>query len=79
VFGVFGVFGCYVAARLAPARPLAHALVLGGIGVVLSTIGAVGMWEAGPAWYSLAIIGIALPSAWLGGVWRERQLGTARA
>ena len=76
---MFGVFGCYVAARLAPARPLAHALGLGGIGGVLSTIGAVVMWEAGPAWYSLAIIGIALRSAWLGGVWRERQLGTARA
>jgi hypothetical protein len=25
------------------------------------------MWEAGPAWYSLAVIGIALPCAWVGG------------
>lgn len=64
---VYGVLGCYIAARLAPDRPMRHALVLGVVGVVLSTAGAVAMWEAGPAWYSLAVIGIALPCAWVGG------------
>jgi hypothetical protein len=41
---------------------------------VLGTIGAVVMWDAGPAWYSIAIILIALPCAWVGGtlVARER-------
>jgi uncharacterized membrane protein HdeD (DUF308 family) len=71
----YGVLGCYVAARLAPARPLAHALTLGAIGVVLSTIGAACMWDAGPSWYSLAVIAIALPCAWVGGMLRARQLG----
>jgi hypothetical protein len=70
----YGVLGCYITARLAPSRPLWHALVLGGIGTLLSTIGAVVMWDAGPAWYSLAIIAISLPCAWVGGRWRERQL-----
>ena len=64
---VYGVLGCYIAARLAPDRPMRHALALGVVGVVLSTAGAVAMWEAGPAWYSLAVIGIALPCAWVGG------------
>jgi hypothetical protein len=64
---VYGVLGCYIAARLAPDRPMRHALVLGVVGVVLSTAGAVAMWEAGPAWYSLAVIGTALPCAWVGG------------
>ena len=31
---VFDVFGCYLTARLAPARPMLHAMVLGGIGLV---------------------------------------------
>jgi hypothetical protein len=41
---------------------------------VNSAIGAVVMWDAGPAWYSIAIILIALPCAWVGGtlVARER-------
>ena len=64
---VYGVLGCYVAARLAPDRPMRHAMALGVVGVVLSTAGAVAMWKAGPAWYSLAVIAISLPCAWVGG------------
>jgi hypothetical protein len=33
-------------ARLAPSKPLAHALALGGIGVVLSVLGAIAMWPS---------------------------------
>jgi hypothetical protein len=44
-----------------------HALVLGSIGLVLSIAGAVAMWDAGPAWYPLALAASALPCAWLGG------------
>jgi hypothetical protein len=64
---VYGVVGGYITARLAPNRPMQHALVLGAIGLVLSIVGAVVMWDAGPAWYSLAIIAIAMPCAWAGG------------
>ena len=63
----FNVGGSYVAARLAPARPMRHALALGALGVVLATVGAIAMWDRGPAWYSLANIAVALPCAWLGG------------
>jgi hypothetical protein len=64
---VYGVVGSYITAWLAPDRPMQHALVLGAIGLVLSIVGAVAMWDAGPAWYSLAIIAIAMPCAWAGG------------
>jgi hypothetical protein len=60
---VFGVIGGYVAARLAPDHPLRHALALGGVGVVLSTAGAIALGEYGPAWYSIAIIAICVPCA----------------
>jgi hypothetical protein len=59
--------GCYVAGRLAPAEPLRHALLLGALGVVLATLGAVVMWDCGPAWYSLGNIAVALPCALAGG------------
>jgi hypothetical protein len=60
------IAGGYVTARLAPSNPTTHALALGAIGVVLSIAGAIAMWEAGPAWFSLSLIAIALPCSWLG-------------
>jgi len=63
----FNVGGSYVTARLAPARPLRHALALGVTGTVIATAGAIAMWSSGPAWYSLANIVFALPCAWVGG------------
>jgi hypothetical protein len=65
---VYGVVGCYVTARLAPDRPMQHALILGAVGVLVSVAGAVATWgkgpEFGPAWYPLAIIAISMPCAW---------------
>ena len=55
---VISVVGCYIAARLAPDDPMRHALILGGIGVALSLIG----------WNPLALVIIALPCAWTGGL-----------
>jgi hypothetical protein len=65
---VYDVFGCYLTARLAPRAPMLHALILGGIGTVLATLGAIGMWNFGPNWYPVLLAASALPSAWLGGV-----------
>ena len=62
----FGVLGCYVTARLAPGRPMRHAMVLGGIGTVMATAGALAFWDFGPAWYSIVIIAISIPCAWAG-------------
>ena len=74
---VFGIAAGYVTARLAPDQPMRHALVLGAIGVLLSTAGAAAMWEFGPGWYSLAIIAIALPCSWAGARLRAAQLRQA--
>jgi hypothetical protein len=75
---VFGVAGCYLAARLAPDRPMAHALVLGTLGVAVSLVGTVATWnkgpEFGPKWYPLALVATALPCAWAGGRLRDVQL-----
>jgi hypothetical protein len=75
---VYSVAGGYLTARLAPARPLAHALALGVVGLVLSIAGVAANWNAGPEfgpkWYGIALVVTALPTAWLGGKLRERQL-----
>src|SRR5262245_9960833 len=65
---VYGVAGCYIAARLAPNRPMGHAVALGIIGVALGIVGEVATWdhgpEFGPRWYPIAIFAIPLPCAW---------------
>lgn len=68
---VYAVLGSYIAARFAPHSPMRHALILGGIGLVLSAAGgfaAMTMADLGPKWYPIAIALTALPCAWLGGV-----------
>jgi hypothetical protein len=64
-----GVLGCWIAARLAPSRPMRHALILGGIGVLLSLAGVVASLTAdlGPIWYPIALVVVTPPAAWLGG------------
>jgi hypothetical protein len=68
---VYSILGCYLAARLAPHQPMKHALLLGAIGVVMSTLGAVATWsegpEFGPKWYPISLIFVAIPCAWCGG------------
>ena len=70
---VYDVAGCYLTARLAPVRPMWHALVLGTLGLCLSIMGAVALWDAGPAWYPLGLAASALPCAWLGGYLGQRR------
>ena len=74
---VYDTFGCYLAARLAPRNPMRHALVLGGIGFVLSSLGgaAAVMQDMGPAWFPTLLALSSLPSAWLGGWLAERGRG----
>ena len=64
---VYSVAGSYLAARLAPNRPMGHALALGVVGLVVSIAGAIIMREAGPAWYPIALVVLAMPCAWVGG------------
>jgi hypothetical protein len=68
---IYSIAGSYIAARLAPSRPMGHALALGVLGLIASTAGAIATWNGGPAyqpkWYPLALIALALPGAWVGG------------
>ncbi len=68
---VYGIASSYVTAWLAPSRPMTHALVLGFLGLAANVLGTVSTWNKGPAfgphWYPVALIVLALPTAWIGG------------
>ncbi len=69
---IYGIIGGMTAAHLASSRPIAHSLVLGFLGLLASLGGAASMWGAGPNWYPVALVVLALPAAWLGGVLHAR-------
>jgi hypothetical protein len=75
---LYGVFSSYLIARLAPDRPMQHALVGGVIGLVVSFIGAAATWNKGPAfgphWYPRSLVVLAMPQAWAGGKLYETEL-----
>jgi hypothetical protein len=72
---LFATLGCWVTARLAPARPMRHALILGALGLAFNVAGSIAMWHTAPVWYHVVGLGLTLPAAWLGGWIRERQVG----
>jgi hypothetical protein len=80
---LYGIAGAYVTARLAPSRPMLHAMILGGLGLSVSIAGTVVAWDKGPdfgpKWYPIALCVLALPQTWLGARLRLAQLNTQPA
>jgi hypothetical protein len=68
---VYNILGSYVAARLAPYRPMWHAMVLGVVGLIVGLVGAAVTWNAqpplGPHWYAVVVALISIPCAWIAG------------
>src|SRR6476469_48435 len=66
---IYGIVGAYVIARLAPNRPMGHALLAG-------VLGAAAIWNSteGQHWYPIALALTTLPTAWIGGKLRLLQL-----
>jgi hypothetical protein len=66
---VISVAGAGLTARLAPRKPLKHAMILGYVGIGLGLIGVVATWNMGlgPKWYPIALVVLAVPQCWAGG------------
>src|SRR5262245_36712805 len=66
---VIGIAGAWLTARLAPDKPMKHAMILGGVGVVLGLVGVLTTWNMGlgPRWYPIALALLAIPQCWVGG------------
>lgn len=70
---VYAIAGCYLAAWLAPSRPMRHALILGVLGLAFNVVTGLGMRGQVPDWYIAAGIVLTMPYAWIGGRLREGQ------
>jgi hypothetical protein len=72
---VYTILGGYLTARLAPRAPMRHVWILGGIGFVFATVGAIVAipMKLGPSWYPIALAATALPFTWIGGALQQRR------
>jgi membrane glycosyltransferase len=75
---LFAITGCWLAAWLAPDRPMRHALILGVLGLAFNLMGAVATWGQRPAWSTVLNLALVMPYAWIGGRLREMQLERGR-
>lgn len=66
---IYTVAGGYITAALAPNPPMRYVMILGLIGLVVSTLAAIATipMKLGPAWYPISLAVLALPCVWLGG------------
>ena len=73
---IYGIIGSYTTARLAPYRPMWHAMLGAVFGMIIGSAGAVATWnkDLGPHWYPIALVVTGIPCAWIGGKIREMQL-----
>ena len=64
------IAGAYLTAKLAPADPMKHAMILGVVGTLLGVLGVVATWGKGmgPEWYPISLAVLAVPQCWVGGV-----------
>jgi hypothetical protein len=66
---VISIGGAWLTARLAPADPMKHAMILGYVGTLMGLVGVVATWNMGmgPRWYPIALAVLAIPQCWAGG------------
>ena len=67
---VYTILGGYITAALAPHSPMRHVAIVGILGLVTGTAGAIAaisMADLGPNWYPIALAATGFPCVWLGG------------
>lgn len=68
---LYAVVGGYVTARLAPRSPMRHVAVVGTLGLIAGSAGAIAairLANLGPNWYPIALAVTAFPCVWIGGL-----------
>lgn len=63
----YTVAGGYVTARLSPNRAMRHVVILGIIGLVAGTLGAIAGWNLSAHWYPILLAITGPLFVWLGG------------
>jgi len=66
--GVYTIFAGFIVAKLAPTKPMLHAIILGIIGTLITVIAvsSPSFSEKAPLWFGFTLAAITIPCLWLG-------------
>jgi hypothetical protein len=73
---VYATFGCWLAARLAPSRPMLHAMIVGALGIAVNAANPA-IWDMYPWWSNVISLAGPILFARIAGTIREGQLARA--
>lgn len=62
----YNVLGAYIVAKLAPKRPMTHAMVLAVLGIIGSLSAMAALSDSSQYYYPIILSILVLPSTWLG-------------
>ncbi|MEL6771921.1 MAG: hypothetical protein AAFP18_12720 [Bacteroidota bacterium] len=69
---LYTILGGFVTGRIAPQRPVRHAVWLGMVGLVVGVAASSALWATAPAWYHILGWVLVVPAAYAGGRLAER-------
>ncbi|MBD3165341.1 hypothetical protein GF324_01970 [bacterium] len=75
---IFSVIAGYVTVMIARRKPVAHALVLGGIQLAIGIVMQIQYWELMPVWYHLGFLLLLVPGYLAGAMLRRPKLPSAQ-
>ena len=66
--GVYTIFAGFIVAKLAPSKPMLHAIILGIIGILITVIAisSPSFSDKAPLWFGFTLAVITIPCLWLG-------------
>ena len=66
--GAYTIFAGFIIAKLAPAKPMLHAIILGVIGTLITAVAASSpsFSQKAPLWFGFTLAAITIPCLWLG-------------
>lgn len=66
--GIYTIFAGYIVAKLAPTKPVLHAIILGIIGSLITVIAVCSPSFSGkaPLWFGFTLAAITIPCLWVG-------------
>src|SRR5690349_1671498 len=75
---IYATLGCWLAARLAPSRPMLHAMIVGALGVAVNAANA-NIWDLYPWWSNVISLASPIILARIAGTIREGQIARGDA
>jgi len=66
--GIYTIFAGFIIAKLAPSKPILHAIILGAVGIIITILATndPSFADKAPLWFGYTMAAITIPCLWVG-------------